>query len=262
MDVEKEKPLLVKRLLELSRLSHNRDIVIFGDFLNMNELNILQCIPKSEWHSNICTFGGYTDGERQMVAFYQDALYLAENATFSHLNLPFPISIIRISPLNLKFSEQLTHRDFLGAILNLGIDRSKTGDIIVNDDGAYAFIHNTLVDFVSENLTRVRNTIVTVEEVPQSEFTYSPKYKEIKGTVPSLRLDAILSLAFSSSRNKCTGLIEGGKVFVNGKLIFSNSHKLKEEDKISVRGVGKFKYIGISNITKKNRYLVSIHKYI
>ena len=260
MDTENQ--LFVNRLIELSRLSYNKGVVIFSDFLNMYELNMMHCIPKGDYYSKTFAFGGYVGNERQMVAFYQDAFYLAKNETPSHVNLPFPYAILKIVPLNLKFSEKLTHRDFLGAILNLGIDRSKIGDIIVNEESTYVFAHNTLVDFISNNLTRVRNTMVTIDEVPKEQFTYTPRYSEIKGTVASLRLDAILSLAFSSSRSKLTGLIEGGKVFVNGKLTLSNSHKLKENDTISVRGLGKFKYIGINNTTKKNRYLICVHKYI
>ena len=260
MDAENQ--LFINRVLELSRLSYEKGVVVFSDFLNMYELNILYNIPKVDYYSKTFAFGGYEGSERQMVAFYQDAFYLDKNLIPISQTLSFPYAILSISPLNLKFSEQLTHRDFLGAILNLGIERTKVGDIIVRDECAYVFIHNNFIHFVSENLTRVRNTIVTISEIPKENFTYTPKYTEIKGTVPSLRLDAILSLAFSSSRNKLTGLIEGGKVFVNGKLTLSNSHKLKENDVISVRGHGKFRYTGINSTTKKNRFLVSIYKYL
>ena len=96
---------------------------------------------------------------------------------------------------------------------------------------AIVFVHAKLKDFLMEELTRVRHTQVFVEEIFKEEFSYEPKYEEIQGTVASVRLDSLLSLAFSSSRTKLSGLIEGGKVFVNGKLITTNSYQLKEDRK-------------------------------
>ena len=89
-----------------------------------------------------------------------------------------------------------------------------------------------------------------------------PKYEEMKGTVPSVRLDTVLSVAWPLSRSKLTAYIEGGKVFVNGKLITSNGYHLKESDRISVRGMGRLTYEGILSQTKKGRYMISVHKYI
>lgn len=89
-----------------------------------------------------------------------------------------------------------------------------------------------------------------------------PKLKEINGTVSSLRLDSLLALAFSSSRSKLVAFIEGGKVFVNGKLITSNGYQIKENDIISVRGLGRFCYRETLSQTKKGRYYVTIELYI
>jgi len=119
-----------------------------------------------------------------------------------------------------------------------------------------------LSEFLTEELIKIRHTTVLTQEVDLATFSFTPQYQEIKGTVASVRLDSLLSLAFSTSRNRLTGLIEGGKVFVNGRLITSNGYKVKEEDIISVRGLGKFQYKGVITATKKNRLMVSIYKYI
>lgn len=91
---------------------------------------------------------------------------------------------------------------------------------------------------------------------------YVPRTEAVRGTVSSVRLDSLLPLAFSSSRSRLSGLIEGAKVFVNGKLITSNGYQVKETDLISVRGMGKFRYIGTGGKTKKNRLSVEIERYI
>lgn len=251
--MQKEEFMLQKRLIELSKTAYRRGIVTYSDFLNLNELNILHTTPKNEFDTKYETFGGYNDSERQMAAFLPDALY------YTHF---YPIQILKIEPLQKKFTENLTHRDYLGAVLNLGIERSKIGDILVMDEHAYLFVQESLADYICSDLTRIRHTSVKVSKEDPQGFTYLPKYKEITGTVASVRLDSLLSLAFGSSRSKLVSLIEGGKVFANGKLMTTNSYQVKEGDIISVRGVGRFRYNGIQSQSRKGRYFISLYKYI
>ena len=251
--MQKEELMLQKRLIELSKIAYQRGIVTYSDFLNLNELNILHTTPKQEFYSCYETFGGYEFSERQMVAFLPDALCYDKN---------YPMTALKIEALQKKFSEQLSHRDYLGSILNLGIERSKLGDILVEEDYAILFVQNSLKDFMLEELTRIRHTSVMVTEVDADDFSYQPKTKEIQGTVSSLRLDSLLSLAFASSRSKLVAYIEGGKVFVNGKLITSNGYQIKEEDIVSVRGLGRFQFKETMSQTKKGRYYVTIHLYV
>ena len=245
--------MLQKRLIELSKIAYQRDIVTYSDFLNLNELNILHTTPKQEWFSRYETYGGYEYSERQMVAFLPDALCY-ENK--------YPICALKIEPLQRKFSEALSHRDYLGAILNLGIDRCKLGDILIEEYYAIVFAHQSLKNFIMEELTRIRHTSVCITEIDAEDVSYQPNTKEISGTVSSLRLDSLLSLAFSSSRSKLVAYIENGKVFVNGKLVTSNGYQIKENDIISVRGLGRFQFKEMLSQTKKGRFYIKIHLYI
>lgn len=249
----KEEVMLQKRLVELSKIAYQRDIVTFSDFLNLNELNILHTIPKNELHTRYVTFGGYDYSERQMVAFLPDALCY---------EYEYPISILKISPLQKKFSEKLSHRDYLGSILNLGIDRCKLGDILVEDEFAIIFVQESLKEFMIEEVTRIRHTAVMVTVLEKQEFFYRPKVETITGSISSVRLDSLLALAFHSSRSKLVAYIEGGKVFVNGKLTTSNGYQVKENDIISVRGLGRFRYKEMTSQTKKGRCFVTIELYV
>ena len=230
--MQKEEELLRKRLIELSKIAYHRNFITYTDFLNLNELNILHTLPKDTLYTPYRTFGGYASSERQIAAFLPDALCLRSEIE----DLAYPMGIIHILPRSQKFSEQLSHRDYLGALLSLGIERSE--------------------------MTQIRRTQVIVCEESFSEFHYTQKYEKITGTVASVRLDTLLSLAFSSSRSRLSPLIEAGKVFVNGKLISSNGYNVKEDDVISVRGYGKFIYRKVISQTKKGRLLVEIHKLI
>lgn len=258
--MEKEEVLLRKRLIELSNLAYQRGIITCSDFLNLNELNILHTTPKNLLPVRYQTFGGYGFSERQMAAFLPDAfyMYIDDEAILQS----YPICIIKISSLHAKYAEDLGHRDYLGALLNLGIERSRLGDIIIQGNHAYVFASEKIADYIVEELCRIRHTTVMAQIVESAEFSYEPKYEEIKGTVASVRLDALLSLAYNSSRSKLTALIEGGRVFVNGKMITGNGYRVKENDIISVRGIGRFRYNGIISETKKGRYCVSVYKYV
>lgn len=114
---------------------------------------------------------------------------------------------------------------------------------------------------MAEQLTRVRHTVVMAEKLELEDFSYKPELQELSGTAASIRLDSVLAIGFPMSRSKLTGYIEGGKVYVNGRLITSNGYHLKENDIISVRGMGRIIYGGILSETRKGRYFVRIYKY-
>ena len=251
--MNKEEILLRKRLIELSNQAYTRDIVTFSDFLNLNELNILHTTPKNMFPSRYETYGGYESSERQMVSFLPDALYYEYS---------YPMLAIEIVPLNAKFAEDLTHRDFLGSLMNLGIERSKMGDILLQDSKAIVFVKEEISSYIAENLTRIRHTMVQTKIIDTTDISYEPRYKEIKGNVASVRLDSVLTVAFPMSRSKMTAFIENGRVFVNGKLITSNGYHLKENDIISVRGLGRIRYVNVLSETRKGRYMISVNKYI
>lgn len=257
--------MLRKRLVELSNQAYSRNIVVFSDFLNLNELNILHTTPKDMFPSRYETYGGYELSERQMVAFLPDALYYASADDVyppeTCVTL-YPMQVIEIKPANKRFAEELTHRDYLGSLMNLGIDRCKLGDIIVDGDTAAVFARDEIVDYIAKNLTRIRHTTIQVAVKKTSDISYNPRYEEIKGTVPSVRLDTVLSVAYPLSRSKLTAYITNARVFVNGKLITSNGYHLKDGDIISVRGLGRISYEGILSETKKGRYMISVRKYI
>ena len=251
--MNKEETLLRKRLVEFSRQAYHKDIVTFSDFLNLNELNILHTTPKDLFPARYETFGGYEMAERQMVAFLPDALYYEYH---------YPIQVLKIRPANPRFAEELGHRDYLGSLMNLGVERGKMGDILLLEDCAEVFVCQNIAEYLCQELTRIRHTVVQTNLASLEEVSYEPRFEEIKGTVSSIRLDSVLALAYPLSRSKMTSYIEAGRVFVNGKLVTSNGYHLKEGDILSVRGLGRLRYEGMLSETKKKRCLISLRKYI
>lgn len=199
------------------------------------------------------TFGGYDNAERQMVAFHPDALAFTWE---------YPIDCLKIEPKAIKFSENLSHRDYMGALLNLGVDRSVIGDIIVQEKAAWFFCQSKMTEFFLENLCRVRHTNILITKVNDPEEFPHPNLESINGTCASVRLDSLIALAFKASRSSMVSYIESGQVFVNGKLITSNGYEPKEGDIVSVRGKGRFIFDGVSHQTKKGRCGVHILLYV
>lgn len=244
--------LFKKRMTELSKKAYFRGILTFSDFLDLNEQNMLQSLSMKDTGVTVKLWGGYETAERQMAAFVPDAFCCKED---------YPIACIKISPLNRKFSDTLTHRDYLGSILNLGIERCKIGDILVEEDGAFVFCHTSMVDFLIDEICRIKHTPVKAERITEENQLPTPKREEISGTVASPRLDSVIGLAFRTSRSSMISYIESGKVFINGKCVVSNGYVLKEGDIVSVRGKGKFQFHSVTSKTKKNRSHVILYKY-
>ena len=254
------KEIFKSRILDLTKRAYNRDIVTFTDFLDLQELNIINNLGTTSLGVSCQFYGGYQMSERQMVAFIPDAFSHSKN-TLSNL-LQYPIDCIKIVPLAVKFAEALNHRDYLGALVNLGIERSVIGDILVKGSYAYVFCLRRMTPFITENCTRIKHTNVKCEVIDHLTEVITPEFETITGSVASIRLDSIIGLAFKSSRSNSNGLIEGKKVFVHSKLITSNAYQLKPNDVVSVRGFGKFIYVDELSKTKKGRCRIQINRYI
>lgn len=247
----REEQLLRNRFLDLADTAYRRGIPTATDFLSLHEQDYFYQVKKELPPVYAMLSGGNSISERKMALFLPEEDYAGE---FS------PIAVLKLSPVNIKFSDELTHRDYLGALMNLGIERSVLGDVMIDGQTAYLYCKETMADYIIENLYQIRHTSIRAERIAKN-VEIAPEFEEIKGSVASPRLDSVLALAFHSSRSQLSGLIEGKKVFVNSRLTESNSYQLKNGDIVSVRGYGKFVYKETLGTTKKGRQYVSLHKY-
>lgn len=250
--MNKDELLLQKRIVDLAYQASVRGYNTFTDFLNLNEQNIFHATIKELPSVQYNLWGGYESAERKILGFYSDTLIKEE----------FDICLVEMKPNSMKFADELSHRDYLGALMNLGVERAKLGDILIKENIGYVFTNRIIGQYIIDQLTKIKRTYISCQWATMTEMDIQPSFKEIKGSISSVRLDALIALAFQSSRSSIVGLIDAGKVFVNGKLIVSNSFVPKEGDIISVRGHGRFVYQGIITQTKKGRYFATVLKYI
>ncbi len=248
-----ETELLKKRLSELARKSYESDIFTFTDFLGLAEQSAFNEIKKELRGISYKAFGGTEGTERVIIRFGSE-----EELGYS---LPFPISLVKAEPLSAKYADKLTHRDFLGALLNLGIDRSTLGDILIIDNVGYIFALASMAEYIAENLTKVKRTDVrasVASELPQGEL-FKTESKSIQAN--GERLDAIVAKVFSLSREESQLLFRRGLVFADGRLIESTSYIPKENERISVRGHGRFIYIGPQSLSRKGKLNILVMLY-
>lgn len=248
-----ETELLKKRFIELSRTADSDGYYTFTDFLGLAEQAALNDVKK-ELRSVFTAFGGVSGAERVIVRF--------GNPDEMGYDCDFPIVCLKIAPKAPKFADRLTHRDFLGALLNLGIERAVLGDIAIIDNTAYLFARDTIAEFITSSLERVKHTDVKVEfteDIPEGEL-YKTERRRIQAQ--GERLDAVVAKLFSLSREKAASLFKGRLVFASGKQIESTSYIPKEGEVISVRGYGRFIYHGYETLTKKGKKNIEVDLYI
>ncbi|MBR2696430.1 MAG: hypothetical protein IKE48_02875 [Parasporobacterium sp.] len=173
-----------------------------------------------------------------------------------------PIRIIHIKPKAEKFAEQLSHRDYLGSLMGLGIERELTGDIVIRGKEAWVFVIDQIVPFLCDELTQVRHTTVFSEEVMGEVPELSPEFQSMNFNVASERIDLLLSCITGSTREAGKKLLREEKVFVNGMTVFSAGFKLHEGDVIVVRGFGKYIYDGVVSTSRKGRCNLTLRKYV
>ena len=240
------------RIEELARTAAERNCYIFTDFLNPAEQSFVLSAERYLPVPVTCS-GGWARAERVMARFGP-----AEEAEYE---MPFPIALLRISPLNARFSDTLSHRDFLGAVMNLGIDRRFTGDILTDGTEGWLFAAEHMAPFIAENLTRVRHTVVSVSRADALPKGLVSEPEQMILITPSLRLDAVIAKAYHLSRRETDGLLAAEKIFVNSRLQKKGTCILREGDLVSVRGHGRIRYLHESGNTRKGNLRITVERY-
>lgn len=245
-----EEKLLIARLNELvQKAAHG--LCGQSDFMDLRQQELATAVAVNGsaigWQLN----GGYEEAERKRLLVYPE--WQLETETW--------IAYLRIN--HREFKEQsIGHRDYLGALLNLGIKREKMGDIVLQNSGAFLIVDMGLADYICQELLRVKNYRVWAERVPDEAFVYEPpETTSLKLSLASLRLDAAIAASYNLSRATVDKLIEAGYVKLNHREIYKCSAPLKAGDLITVRGRGRFRLEKLGEISRKGRYRVEISRW-
>ena len=228
----------------------NRKCKITG-FLTPFEQEMASVIANSLGELNVDFYGGFSGSERQRAAFCHVDFQGSPN---------FEIAVIK-AEWNGEFA-RLGHRDVLGSLLSLGVDREFIGDIIATKDCAKILVDKKMCDYFTANLTQIGGASVTttVDELenisPKEERT-----KEIRATVASLRIDSIAAAGFGMSRSKAVQEIAAEKIKLNWQTVKNASQAIKQGDILSMRGRGRLEVAEIRGQTKKGRVGVLLKRF-
>lgn len=189
-----------------------------------------------------------------------------KNATRVYVSVPYaetadyPISVLKITS---KGSKELTHRDYLGSLMGLGIKRECIGDIVtVSTKEAIAFVRDDIAEHIIRDLYRVGRETVSVCEYTGDTDNLCSATEELSLIVTSMRVDNFVSACINSSRTQAAELISSDMVFVNYIQASKPSQNISEGDVISIRGYGKFIVGGLSGRTKRDRLVIKVLHYI
>ncbi len=249
----KEIQQLKNRFHDLADKAFGQGIYTFTGFLGLGEQDVFWQEEAGLRYAGYTLYGGFEGADRVVARFGSSAELGYE--------MPFPVVCVHIRPLGAKFADALSHRDFLGALMNLGIERSTLGDIRIKEGNAYLFCLDSMAEFICENLRQVKHTAVccsvaeALEEIPRDE----PERVDIH--VQSLRADAVLARVYDLSREKSQELFRSGRVYVNGRVCENNSRMLKQKETVNARGYGKFCLTGEPRQTRKGRLAVEAAVY-
>ncbi len=241
-------------------LSHFDDIAARAAKIGMTASKFLTPAEKEElirqsshWRDvNLVFDGGYEAAERCV------AIFLAENWGGYEQSELFTAFRVQYRP-----EDVITHRDILGSLMALGIEREVIGDIIANGSPAYFVCLSTLADYIKTSITKIGRVGVTLTKVSPSELPVIEEHLELKTvTVASIRLDAIVSEGFSISRGTAAELIQAGLVSVDHTPCEKPDRKLEAGSVISVKGKGKVKITALGGESRKGRTFVELGRYV
>lgn len=249
-ELDTEDQVLVSKVAEWTELSTQKYINKFTMFLNEHQRALCEKVFSALCFEIFRFFGGYEGASRTLCGIFAPYEEPSDDA--------FPIQAVSFS---YRSSDRLTHRDFLGCIMSLGISRETVGDIIVGDGFAVVFVTGVAAELVL-SLEKVGRTGVKASLGFDKALLPQQEYSSIEAYVSSLRFDCVVSAAVKLSREKAALLIRRGLCELNYMSSVSPDKKLEEGDVFSVRGYGKFFLSSIGEPTRKDRLRIVIMKYL
>jgi RNA-binding protein YlmH len=238
-----EEKRFAAQINELAGRSLEEAKPVWTDFLDPAELQQAQAILSWATGVRFNSFGGYQNAERKRLVLYPD-YYIAQT-------IEPELTYLAIQP---GAPGELNHRDYLGAILGLGLERRKIGDLVVSGEECQVILVPELAGFIQSNLDKVGSQKVTITPIDPEQLN-PPNLREkiIKSTVASLRLDAIAALGFGDSRTKMAREIKALRVKVNWKIVNNPDSQIAPGDTISIRGRGRVLFRELGGTSKKGR---------
>ena len=245
-----EDRVLLARIWDKINTGISRNILATSGFLSPREQEMVQFLFGNA--EGLQFWGGYENAQRKMLIYLPD--YLEE--------VPEDGPIVCLQATFYE-EDSLSHRDFLGALMGFGIDRACVGDICVENGICHFFVSAEIAPHLLREFDKAGRTALHLSAIPLSAFTPPPEQTEVLAdTVPSLRLDCIVSSGFRISRSVAEGCIRAGKAAIDGLPCEKADKPVCQGATVSVRGLGKIRLMEVGNRSKKDRIFIKIEKFV
>ena len=236
-----------RRLEELAWRAQASGKACFSPFLSPPEAEFARAAARKAG-VELTLFGGYPEAERQMAAFAMEEL---------------PGTAFPLRALELRWPHQTapSHRDLLGSVMALGIQRQWVGDIVLEKERAALFAAEAIAAHIASTLAQAGKVSLQVESLPEAPSMEAPAGVPFRDTVPSLRLDALVASGMCLSRAKAAALIQAGQVKLRHAQTLRPDARVEVGDMISVRGMGRLQLSQVGNPTRKDRLPVLLTRF-
>jgi RNA-binding protein YlmH len=248
--------LLLARILDQAQRGNDRGIPTHTGFLSPAEQAVSADLLMAAYPGQGVLFGGYPEAERKVWGFLPD--WLEEE--FWQTGEDCPVKALRVT---VPKEASLTHRDYLGSLMGLGITREKLGDILLTDTGAQVLALGETLPILLSQWDKVGRYPIRLAEMPLADLTPTKgETKLIHATAASPRLDAVLAAGFSIPRSRAADLIRAGRVMVNHRPCEKADKPVEEGDTLTCRGLGKCVLTALGGTSKKGRTILELERYL
>lgn len=247
-----EDVLMLAKVLDKYNACRDKNYLQTTRFLSLHDCIIAETALRGEKAEGYVLWGGYADAERRLIVFYPE--YMDEESAIADSG----VCVVRAS----FRAGTVGHRDMLGSLMNIGITRECLGDLLMHEDFCDIICISESVGFIMDNLFRAGHEALKLELIEDAPAEKEEKFKILRDTVASLRLDAIIAAGCNLSRTSAAGLINSGRVKINDFECLKTDRAVAPGDSLSVRGYGKMILQSVGGMSKKGRTIIEIKKYI
>lgn len=249
-----EQRLLLARVLDQQQRAEMRGVPTHTGFLSPAEQAETADFLMAAAPRQGILFGGYSSAERKLWAFLPD--WLEEDTWQNGDDCP-------VCALSVTVSASLSHRDYLGSLMGLGLTREKIGDILLTENGAQVLVLRETLPILLSQWEKAGRYPLTLREISLTELTpTAAEIKEIRASVASLRLDAVLAAGFSIPRSRAVSLVQSGRVMVNHRSCEKGDKSLQSGDVLTCRGLGKCVLTDTGGTSRRGRIVIKLKRYI
>lgn len=232
---------------DLARRAYRDDRPVITDFLPSEDVPLADGIA-ARAGVHVFSWGGTENATRVMLSF----------SPFPVERAAYPLVCLTVSAGS---SASISHRDVLGAVLALNLERDTIGDILIAPDHTQIFVCRGVAGVLLRDLRQVGSVRVSISDDRSPDIDAKTLFVPLKGTIASLRADTLVAFVTKQSRENAVILLRQGRVVRRHINVETPASPVQAGDVFSIRGYGKFRLEQVDGVTRKGRLHITVLQY-